>query len=202
MTAAELLEGEQPDIARVLTTEMGKTFAAAKGEVAKCAMAHALVRRARRVAAGRRADRDVGRVAAYVRYQPLGPVLAVMPWNFPLWQVVRFAAPALMAGNVGLLKHASNVPQTALLLEDAVPAGRASRRACSPPCSSARRTWPAHRRRPGRGRDADRAASAAGRRWRATAGHAPEEVRPRARRLRPVRRPAPRPISTGPWRSR
>jgi succinate-semialdehyde dehydrogenase/glutarate-semialdehyde dehydrogenase len=116
-TAADLLDGELPDVARVLTTEMGKTFASAKGEVAKCAMA---LRWFAGHAEALLADEEIETSASrsLVRYQPLGPVLAVMPWNFPLWQVVRFAAPALMAGNVGLLKHASNVPQTALLLED------------------------------------------------------------------------------------
>jgi succinate-semialdehyde dehydrogenase/glutarate-semialdehyde dehydrogenase len=115
--AADLLDGEQPDIARTVTTEMGKTFAQARGEVAKCAMA---MRWFAAHAEGLLAEQPIEATArrAAVRYQPLGPVLAVMPWNFPLWQVVRFAAPALMAGNVGLLKHASNVPQTALLIED------------------------------------------------------------------------------------
>ncbi len=115
--AADLLEGELPDVARVLTTEMGKTYASAKGEVAKSAMA---MRWFAEHAEGLLADEEIATQArrSLVRYQPLGPVLAVMPWNFPLWQVVRFAAPALMAGNVGLLKHASNVPQTALLIED------------------------------------------------------------------------------------
>jgi succinate-semialdehyde dehydrogenase/glutarate-semialdehyde dehydrogenase len=117
ITVAELMEGEGPDIARVVTTEMGKTFAAARGEVAKCAMgfrwfaehSEALL-----------ADEPIVTSASrsYVHYQPIGLVLAIMPWNFPLWQVVRFAAPALMVGNVGLLKHASNVPQTAEILED------------------------------------------------------------------------------------
>jgi succinate-semialdehyde dehydrogenase/glutarate-semialdehyde dehydrogenase len=117
ITVAELFEGEIPDIARIVTTEMGKTFAAAKGEAAKCAMAlRWFAEHAERLLADEPITTSASR--SFVRYQPLGVVLAVMPWNFPLWQVIRFAAPALMAGNVGLLKHASNVPQTAELLED------------------------------------------------------------------------------------
>ncbi|KAF4405053.1 MULTISPECIES: NADP-dependent succinic semialdehyde dehydrogenase [Streptomyces] len=121
--AADLLEADRDDIARTMTTEMGKTLAAARAEAAKCVKAMRwYARHAESLLADEqpaRADvEDSGAVRAYVRYRPLGVVLAVMPWNFPLWQVVRFAAPALMAGNTGLLKHASNVPQTALYLED------------------------------------------------------------------------------------
>ncbi|GAA3792944.1 NADP-dependent succinic semialdehyde dehydrogenase [Streptomyces chiangmaiensis] len=121
--AADLLDEDQQHIARVMTTEMGKPIKQARAEAAKCAKAmrwyadHA----EQLLADEEPAERDVkdsGASWALVRYRPLGPVLAVMPWNFPMWQVVRFAAPALMAGNVGLLKHASNVPQTALYLED------------------------------------------------------------------------------------
>jgi succinate-semialdehyde dehydrogenase / glutarate-semialdehyde dehydrogenase len=117
VTAAELLEGEIPTIAQVMTTEMGKTFASAKGEAAKCAKT---LRWFAEHAESFLADEVVGTDArdSRVIWQPMGPVLAVMPWNFPLWQVMRFAAPALMAGNIGLLKHASNVPQTALFLEE------------------------------------------------------------------------------------
>jgi succinate-semialdehyde dehydrogenase/glutarate-semialdehyde dehydrogenase len=117
LTAAELLEGEVPDVAGILTTEMGKTFAAAKAEVSKCAVG---LRWFADNAEELLADEPITTSAtrSYVHYQPLGPVLAVMPWNFPMWQVIRFAAPALMLGNVGLLKHASNVPQTALAIED------------------------------------------------------------------------------------
>jgi succinate-semialdehyde dehydrogenase/glutarate-semialdehyde dehydrogenase len=117
ITVADLLEGELPDIAHVLTTEMGKTFAAAKGEVAKCALGFRwFAEHAERLLA----DEPLSTSArsSFVRYQPLGTVLAVMPWNFPLWQVTRAAAPALMAGNTMVLKHASNVPQSALLFED------------------------------------------------------------------------------------
>ena len=118
VNTADLFEGEAPEMARIVTTEMGKTFAAARAEASKCAMA---MRWFAEHAESLLADEPVTTAASrsYVHYQPIGPVLGVMPWNFPLWQVIRFVAPALMVGNVVLVKHASNVPQTALLLEDA-----------------------------------------------------------------------------------
>jgi succinate-semialdehyde dehydrogenase/glutarate-semialdehyde dehydrogenase len=118
--AAGILDDEVDQVAAVMTTEMGKTLKAAKAETTKCAtVLRFYAEHAERFLADEPADAGaVGAVRAYTRWQPLGPVLAVMPWNFPLWQAMRFAAPALMAGNVGLLKHASNVPQTALFMEE------------------------------------------------------------------------------------
>ena len=118
--AADILEKEADGIAAVMTTEMGKTLKAAKAEALKCAKAcRFYAEHAEGFLADEPADPGaLGAKQAYTRYLPIGPVLAVMPWNFPLWQAMRFAAPALMAGNVGLLKHASNVPQTALFMED------------------------------------------------------------------------------------
>ncbi|GIF76541.1 NADP-dependent succinic semialdehyde dehydrogenase [Asanoa siamensis] len=118
--AALLLEGEVVEVARLVTMEMGKPIGEAKAEVTKCAAAcRYFATHAEEFLADQPADAHaVGASRAYTRFEPLGPVLAVMPWNFPLWQVMRFAAPNLMVGNPGLLKHASNVPQTALYLDE------------------------------------------------------------------------------------
>jgi succinate-semialdehyde dehydrogenase / glutarate-semialdehyde dehydrogenase len=118
--AAGILDAEQDQIAAMMTTEMGKTLTSARQEVAKCAGAcRYFAEHAAEFLTDETADAvAVGAGQAYATYQPLGPILAIMPWNFPLWQVMRFAAPGLMAGNCGLLKHASNVPQTALFLAD------------------------------------------------------------------------------------
>lgn len=118
---ADVLEGDVDELARIITVEMGKPIEQSRAEITKSANA---LRFYAEHAEGFLADEvledpsAVGASRAYARYRPLGLVLAVMPWNFPVWQVIRFAAPALMAGNTGVLKHASNVPQTALYLDE------------------------------------------------------------------------------------
>lgn len=120
LATATLLEAEVESTARILTIEMGKTLASARAEVLKCAKnMRFYAEHAEQFLADEVLEdaASVGAISAKAIYQPLGIVLAVMPWNYPLWQVIRFAAPALMAANVGLLKHASNVPQAALYLD-------------------------------------------------------------------------------------
>ena len=115
--AADIVEQESERFGKIMTLEMGKTFKSAVAEAKKCALVcRYYAERAAEFLADVPAETDASQ--SFVRYQPLGPILAVMPWNFPFWQVFRFAAPALMAGNVGLLKHASNVPQCALAVEE------------------------------------------------------------------------------------
>src|SRR5213596_897503 len=117
MATAAILDQDKDKLARTITLEMGKLFGAAQDEVVKCVRGcRFYAENSERFLEDETAQTDAAR--SYVRYQPLGPVLAIMPWNFPFWQVFRFAAPALMAGNVGLLKHASNVPQCALAIEE------------------------------------------------------------------------------------
>jgi succinate-semialdehyde dehydrogenase/glutarate-semialdehyde dehydrogenase len=117
--AANILEQEKADFAKLMTLEMGKTLKSAIAEVEKCAL---VCRYYAENAASFLADVTIQTDAShsFIKYQPLGIILAVMPWNFPFWQIFRFAAPAFMAGNVGLLKHASNVPQCALAIEDII----------------------------------------------------------------------------------
>ena len=115
--AATILESEKKGFARMMTLEMGKPINAAAQEAEKCAwVCRHYADNAERHLADEAVETNATK--SYIRFQPLGVVLAVMPWNFPFWQVFRFAAPALMAGNVGLLKHASNVPQSALAIEE------------------------------------------------------------------------------------
>ena len=119
MRVAEILEKEKDECARLMTLEMGKPLKAAVAEALKCATGcRYYAENAERFLADEIVETGVKR--SFIRYLPIGPILAIMPWNFPFWQVFRFLAPALMAGNVGLLKHASNVPQCALKIEEIV----------------------------------------------------------------------------------
>ncbi len=117
--AADILETEKESLGKLMTLEMGKTLRSAVDEAVKCAWGcRYYAENAERFLADEVVETTASR--SYIHYQPLGPILVVMPWNYPFWQVFRFIAPGLMAGNVGVLKHASNVPQCALKIEEIV----------------------------------------------------------------------------------
>src|SRR6185369_14137392 len=116
LRVAEILETKREEYSRLITTEMGKPFRSSRSEIEKSLrLCRYYAAEAERLLADEHIHTDAQR--SYISCEPLGPVLAVMPWNFPIWQVIRVAAPAIMAGNVVLLKHASNVPQCALAIE-------------------------------------------------------------------------------------
>ena len=192
--SADILEAELDDVARMLTVEMGKPIAQSRGEVLKCAknMRFYAERAEAFLADEPLADpASVGASRACTRYEPLGVVLAVMPWNYPLWQVIRFAAPALMAGNTGVLKHASNVPQAALYLDTLFERGGFPAGSFRTLLIGSARGRRRHRRRPREGGHPDRvgAGRPLGRRDRRQPH---QEGRARARRFRPVHRPGQR----------
>src|SRR5580692_5294740 len=115
--AADILEADKEELGRIMTTEMGKTLSSAIAEAVKCAwVCRYYAENAEKFLAPE--ESTIGGSKTRVIYQPIGPILAVMPWNYPFWQVFRFIAPNLMAGNAGVLKHASNVPRSALAIED------------------------------------------------------------------------------------
>src|ERR1700674_1525376 len=117
MKAADILEAEKNELAKLMTLEMGKTLRSAVDEAVKCAWAcRYYAEHAERFLADEPVETPASR--SFIRYQPMGVILVIMPWNYPFWQAFRFIAPGLMAGNVGLLKHASNVPQCALKIEE------------------------------------------------------------------------------------
>ena len=170
-----------------MALEMGKPVAQGRAEADKCAwVCEHYAEHAERLLAPEAAPTDASK--SYVAFEPLGPVLAVMPWNFPLWQVFRFAAPALMAGNVGLLKHASNVSGCALAIEEILHAAGVPRDAFRTLLVGSARV--ARARRGARGRrghpDRQHAGRAGGRR---EGRSLPQEVRARAGRQRSLRRP-------------